>query len=323
MNELFITCEDHGTTHRAHTNTIRYECLRLPEAWCHTCGCAYCLCTDGFVSQYDLNCQENWTTFFGTPAGDETLIGLGVGPDDAAPEAVFVSSTTTDAYLGNVNAGESDFVLQRYNFTTGQLAWTRQWGTQFNEVPMGGASLNSPFVWMGGMTTGAFPGFENAGGTDIVIRKYDLDGNELYTTQFGTDLDDRIVGLAKTPDATSIFAVGDTLGAFIGQTNQGGQDFFVKRLEVTSDPSVLLQALINLVNDFNLHQGILNSLDAKLNTAVEALDDLKNNNDVAAINALEAFINSVEAQRGKKISEADADRFIADAQTILDVLNGA
>jgi len=54
---------------------------------------------------------------------------------------------------------------------------------------------------------------------------------------------------------------------------------------------------------------------------VRALDDLNQNNDVAAINSLEAFINEVEAQRGKKISDAEADALIALAKQIIYQLN--
>jgi hypothetical protein len=52
------------------------------------------------------------------------------------------------------------------------------------------------------------------------------------------------------------------------------------------------------------------------------LEDANPQNDVAAINALQAFINKVEAQRGKKISEADADALIAKAQAIVEELSG-
>lgn len=72
-----------------------------------------------------------------------------------------------------------------------------------------------------------------------------------------------------------------------------------------------------MVIELNLHQGIENSLDAKLKTVEQALADLNENNDVAAINALGAFINAVEAQRGNKISEEDADKLIAAVQAII------
>jgi hypothetical protein len=55
---------------------------------------------------------------------------------------------------------------------------------------------------------------------------------------------------------------------------------------------------------------------------MRALEDINENNDVAAINALHALINAVEAQRGNRISEADADALIAAAQKIIAQLSG-
>lgn len=88
----------------------------------------------------------------------------------------------------------------------------------------------------------------------------------------------------------------------------------------TVDPMVAVNNLVEDVLNLNLHTGISNSLDAKLDSALSALDDLNENNDVAAINSLQAFINAVEAQRGHKIPEADADDLIAVAQAIIDYL---
>ena len=71
----------------------------------------------------------------------------------------------------------------------------------------------------------------------------------------------------------------------------------------------------------SLQKGIANSLQAKLDAATQLLEDINENNDVAAVNLLEAFINAVEAQYSKKISEADADALIAAAQEIIDLLS--
>ena len=61
---------------------------------------------------------------------------------------------------------------------------------------------------------------------------------------------------------------------------------------------------------------------SEIDAAVKALDDLHENNDAAAIHALEAFINAVEAQRGGKISEEEADALVAAAQAIIALLTG-
>lgn len=88
----------------------------------------------------------------------------------------------------------------------------------------------------------------------------------------------------------------------------------------SGDPVDLILQLIADVELLNNNQGIVNSLDAKLDAALNALDDVNQNNDVAAINTLQAFINAVEAQRDNKISIEDADSLIADAQAIIDLL---
>ncbi len=89
---------------------------------------------------------------------------------------------------------------------------------------------------------------------------------------------------------------------------------------VVLTPEEAILALIDQVEALNLHQGIDNSLDAKLEAALNALDDVNQNNDVGAINTLEAFINAVEAQRGSKIPEAQADALIALAEEIIFLL---
>lgn len=88
------------------------------------------------------------------------------------------------------------------------------------------------------------------------------------------------------------------------------------------EPEVLIVQLVDKVAEMNLQQGIDNSLDVKLDAALNALDDINQNNDVAAINSLNAFINAVEAQRDQKITSAQADELIGDATDIITLLGG-
>jgi len=85
----------------------------------------------------------------------------------------------------------------------------------------------------------------------------------------------------------------------------------------------LVDALTEIVTDLDLPAGLENSLISKLDTALKGLEDVNENNDVAAINALQAFINSVAAQQGEKISEALADALIGEANQIIALRNGA
>ena len=83
----------------------------------------------------------------------------------------------------------------------------------------------------------------------------------------------------------------------------------------------LINGLINDVLMLNLHQGIQNSLDAKLNAVLKAVDDFNAYNDIAAINTLEAFIAAVQAQSGNKIPTEDANVLIATAKEIIVALS--
>ena len=86
-------------------------------------------------------------------------------------------------------------------------------------------------------------------------------------------------------------------------------------------PVELLDILAQDIIDLELQKGIENSLLAKLDTAIQLLEDDNENNDTAAINLLEAFINTVQAQYDKKIPEANADTLIEAAQEIIDLLS--
>ena len=80
-------------------------------------------------------------------------------------------------------------------------------------------------------------------------------------------------------------------------------------------PAEATQDLISDVEGFNLPSGLKNSLVSKLESVIKSLDKGREN---AAINELNAFINQVEAQRGKKITDEEADTLIAIAQWIID-----
>ncbi|MBN8592930.1 MAG: hypothetical protein J0M33_14315 [Anaerolineae bacterium] len=90
----------------------------------------------------------------------------------------------------------------------------------------------------------------------------------------------------------------------------------------TNTPAQAIQNLINVTGSYNLQQGINNSLDAKLQSAYDALNQANGGNVNAAINKLQAFINEVEAQRDNKITGSQADILIGLAQQVIVSLGG-
>jgi len=85
-------------------------------------------------------------------------------------------------------------------------------------------------------------------------------------------------------------------------------------------PQNAIEKLIKDVENMNLQQGIDNSLDAKLTAALNALEALNADQRNDAINKLYAFIKEVEVQRGKKLTNEQADYLIAATQEIIDLI---
>jgi hypothetical protein len=85
-------------------------------------------------------------------------------------------------------------------------------------------------------------------------------------------------------------------------------------------PQDQLTQLSNLVEQMNLQQGIENSLDSKLANAQAALAAAQAGDLATACNLLDAFINDVKAQTGKKITLAEANQLILAADRIKAVL---
>jgi polyhydroxybutyrate depolymerase len=90
----------------------------------------------------------------------------------------------------------------------------------------------------------------------------------------------------------------------------------------TLTPQAMIASAIGNLDITDLPEATKTSLTTSLDTAMKKLNDSNQKNNVAAKNAMNAFINKVEAQRGKKIPVDLADQLIARAQRIIVVISG-
>ena len=90
----------------------------------------------------------------------------------------------------------------------------------------------------------------------------------------------------------------------------------VSSVAIEQTPQEQISSLSEVVFSLELDGGTMNSLAAKLGGALDKLDPLATDKP-AAKNKLQSFINSVNAIRGKKISQATADDLIAQAQAVI------
>jgi PKD repeat protein len=94
-----------------------------------------------------------------------------------------------------------------------------------------------------------------------------------------------------------------------------GSDFITLQV---SNPAQATEMLVEDVEDMELPGGLESSLSSKLNNAIVSMDKGRDN---AAVNKLEAFKNQVEAQRGKKLTNEQADELLRKIQWVIDYLN--
>jgi hypothetical protein len=108
----------------------------------------------------------------------------------------------------------------------GNPIWTRQFGTSADDY-VRGVAADSGGVVVAGETGGTLGDQTSSGLSDAFVRRYDAEGNEVWTRQFGTSAREFIQDVAV--DASGIIAVGGTEGALPGQEGAGGFDAFLRR----------------------------------------------------------------------------------------------
>jgi hypothetical protein len=188
---------------------------------------------DAFVRKYDAAGTILWTRQFGTNGDD---IAYAVAADNNGN--VLVAGTT----FGDLEGGRTttvDAFVRKYD-ANGTVLWTRQFGTATIDDATSVAVDNNGNVFVAGATRGDLEG-PNAGFVDAFVRKYDANGNSLWTRQFGTgaSLPSGSVGIdfisAVAVDSTgSVLVAGETQGQ-IGSNALGQSDAFVRKYDTSGN----------------------------------------------------------------------------------------
>jgi DNA-binding beta-propeller fold protein YncE len=178
---------------------------------------------DAFVRKFDGNGKELWTRQFGTASdADDQILGIALDPT-----GIYVAGSTADVLPAQTSAGNADAFVRKYD-PEGKELWTRQFGTSsFDQAR--GIAVNASGVYVSGLTVGTMPGATSAGSHDVFVRKYDADGKELWTRQFGTSNLDEVCAIGV--DESGVYIAGTTRGVLPGQTSLGGADMFVRKYD--------------------------------------------------------------------------------------------
>lgn len=179
---------------------------------------------DGFLRKYSSSGVVRWTVQFG--AADVMPYALAVDASGNAYVAGYVHGAFSDCTPDPCSpAGGQDAFVRQYK-ADGELGWTRQFGSaSLDEVDA--LAVGSGYVYAGGLTQGALPGYENPDNVEMsYIRQFaTTDGKEGWTKQFGGFNPDPLNGdwysetqvFSLTTDASgNVYASGQSDGNMEG-----------------------------------------------------------------------------------------------------------
>ena len=163
-----------------------------------------------------------WAKLYGTNAEDN---GYDFSIDRDGN--IFITGSTYGNLNGQINNGQNDAFIIKLD-SNGNELWTKLFGTSAYEESYCVKIEEDGSLFLTGFTSGNLNGQINNGDRDIFLIKLDSNGNELWTKLFGS-------ALADTPSRMFseeyIYLTGDTFGNLNGQTNNGGGDSFISKLD--------------------------------------------------------------------------------------------
>ena len=112
---------------------------------------------------------------------------------------------------------------------TSTIRWARQFGTQRYDLANAAAPDGEGGSYAAGFTNLALDGQTYHHRYDAFLTRYDADGDELWTRQFGTNGTDQALAIAVS--GTDVYVAGSTDGRFPKQERGGGLDGFVARFD--------------------------------------------------------------------------------------------
>jgi hypothetical protein len=184
--------------------------------------------TDGFLRKYDATTGNIiWSQVL--PLGTVTAVKA-------------LSADSSGIYLAGTvltqgpTVADVDALVRKYSHD-GVLLWSQRFeGTPdvAGGIDATGISVHSSGVYVSGHAVTSV-GPTPVGGNDAYVRKYDVNGTEIWTRQFGTTFSDQAEAVAV--DDSGVYVAGYTGGAFPGFTDDVTVDGFIRKYDHAGNES--------------------------------------------------------------------------------------
>jgi len=241
-----------------------YAILGATEAWTEwsaSLAGALSVSTGGCCTMSVSELDDETTYWFGLQATNEYGESLSALPISAKPPgwngtqivstaqydrgeavavdafgAVYLAGSTYGDLGSDTNNGMSDFFVARF-LADGTPSWVRLYGTPGIDTALALVVTQAGDLLLAGETDGAFPGESNFGGDDAVaILLEPLTGEPIWVSQLGTGVGDEFTAAVVSSNAA--FLAGSTAGNLDGETNLGGKDAFLMRINLADGSPV-------------------------------------------------------------------------------------
>ena len=174
----------------------------------------------------------------GTPS---STFSANIAPDSGTATAnatavdangnVYVVGHATGSFGSEINQGTQDVFLTKYD-SAGNLQWTKLLGAAGSADAFGlSADPKNGGVVVAGSVTGDLTPTALGGGTDSFVAKYDSAGNQTWLHQVAPTSSDS-ANTVSVDSNGNVYVGGQVTGAIAsGQTNAGGVDAYVTKLD--------------------------------------------------------------------------------------------
>lgn len=165
----------------------------------------------------------DWVRQLGT-AVDDWGHSVGVDPTGHA----FLVGYTLGS-LDGANRGDRDLFVARFE-SDGTNPWMRQRGDTGWDEALDAIVASTGEVYVSGRTATGLDGQTSNGGDDVFLMRWGPDGTWRWTRQWGSAGNEVTFGLAEDIDG-NLYVPGNTPGTFDGESNSGGTDYFLTKLD--------------------------------------------------------------------------------------------
>ena len=186
---------------------------------------------DAIIVKYDKDGNLMWQKSWG--GIDSEVFNDGFQTEDGG-FIVSGYSYSTDIE-GLTNKGNMDAIIVKYD-KDGNMLWQTSWGGNdidiFDDVLQ---TKNGEFIATGYLYSTDIEGLPNKGEYDVIIVKYDKDGNVLWQTSWGGNYEDNIIGKLLLSEGGFIVDIISYSSDIEGLPNKGSEDAIIVKYSVEYD----------------------------------------------------------------------------------------